>query len=1091
MGRYYKLVWIAFLSAGLTLLALLVGDQKPVGADVNPTAATRNTQHATRNTRNWHTIYLPLVSRQESLAPRLYRLTIDPVDLSWLYDNYWTYETVPAVFTYKDVSYDVQVRFRGGTARNMPKKSWKIDFPASTPFEGQRELNLNAEYTDKSLLREALAYDLFERAGLPASRTKFARLEINGQSMGLFLQVEQVDERFLDRIGWNPNDNLYKGNYGNFELSGDYQGYVNSYLKRTNREDSHDDIIAFVEMINHTPEADFPTALAAVMDVGEYLDWVAVHILLGDFEWLEKNYYLYHQLDEDQWTFLPWDLDLLLGHNWHWGPDSTLDPDISWDNPIDSGTEDSKKADGKWNKLVTEVLQNEDFRFAYCRRLWELMNDEFAAAVMYQRIDTFYNPIIPYAEADPYKWGDNADFHNGPDELKTYVSNRLDWLTEQIPTYCPDSGPMPLINELMSDNATTLADEAGECEPWIELYNPGLVSFDVGGMGLSGQPLADTPQWTIPEGTVIPPDGFLLIWADAEPGDGPFHTNFRLDVDGGTVTLLDKAVHGGQVVAQQTYGPLGPDFSFGRIRDGDGAWITFHPATPGWSNLGRAPLITATTHTPTEPGDNQPVTVASTVTGEAAEPTVSLYWSDDGAPQISPMYDDGAHGDGAAGDGRYGATIPALSNGTVVTYYVRAQDSAGLVSTDPPRAPAVAYSYIVGFQRPSLYLNELVAINQGTLDDEAGESDDWFEIYNASPTDVSLGGMYLTDAIENTTKCQIPTGVTVPAGDHVIFWADDQSEQGPTHINFKLDGDGERLALYAGPDNYNGLIDEIYYGPQTVDESLGRYPDGGATWRVLIPTPGQANQQPPPTISDLRHSPASPLTGQTVTVISMVQDDDSVASATLYYNTGSGFQAVPMQPIAGILYSAQIPPQAGGVTVAYYVRAQDDLGGAATYPKDAPAVTYGYQVGYTPPPLFINEFLASNDSVNQDETGAYEDWVELYNGGTESLDVGGMYLTDDLSRPTKWRLPDGTVIPAGGFLLIWTDDDEEDGPLHAGFKLSKDGEEIGLFDRDSAANTLIDSVVFGPQATDVSTGRSPDGGETWTTFDLPTPGGRN
>jgi hypothetical protein len=325
----------------------------------------------------------------------------------------------------------------------------------------------------------------------------------------------------------------------------------------------------------------------------------------------------------------------------------------------------------------------------------------------------------------------------------------------------------------------------------------------------------------------------------------------------------------------------------------------------------------------------------------------------------------------------------------------------------------------------------------------------------------------------------------------VIFWADNQPEQGPTHVDFKLDGDGERLALYAGPAGYNGLVDEVYYGPQAVDQPWGRYPDAGADWRHLTPTPGQTNRQPPPVISGLGHVPSTPLSGQAATVIAFMVDDGTVVSATLYYSAGLGFAAVSMAPVAGGLYSAQIPPQADGVAVAYYVRARDDLGAEALFPAGAPIVTYGYQVGYTPPPLFINEFLASNNTVNQDERGQYEDWVELYNAGALPLDVGGMYLTDDLSQPTRWRIPDGTIIPAGGFLLIWADGDLGDGPLHASFRLGRTGEEIGLFDRDVAANALIDHVVFGPQATDVSTGRSPDGGATWTSFGSPTPGGSN
>jgi spore coat protein CotH len=1077
--RLRQLAWTAIVSTTLALLAL-VSKQNPTAADTPP--------RAPRLPQTWHTVYIPLVTRQESPTPPLYRLSVAPQDLDSLYANPHSDDTVPGVLTYLDTDYDVEVRFRGGTARDLPKKSWKIKFPASTLFQGQRELNLNAEYTDKSLLREALAYDLFERAGLPASRTHFARLEINGRYMGLFLQVEQVDQRFLERIGWDPNGNLYKGNYGNFERSNDYLAYQESYDKKTNTQDSHDDIIAFVEMINATPEADFPAALAAVMDVGYYLDWLAVQIALGNFEWLEKNYYIHHQLDQDYWAILPWDLDLLLGHNWSW-QHGILNPGITWQNPIDSGTWWSVKADGKWNKLVTKVLRDDDFKFAYCRRLRELLNDEFAAGIMFQRIDAFYQLIIPYAVADPYKWGSNSDFHAGPNELKTYVTNRIAWLNTQIPGYCPQNGPLPFINELMSNNATTKTDEAGEHEPWIELYNPGLVSFDAGGMRLALTATGTlTRQWTIPDGTIIPPGDFILLWADGEPEEGPLHTSFRLDAGGGTLTLLDKTVHGGQGVDQRTFGPLGPDISFGRAHDGGETWLTFNPSTPGWSNRGRPPLITATAHLPAEPGAGQPVTVSATVGDEAPGLLVSLYWSADGAAQVSPMYD-GDHG-------RYSAVIPPLGNGTVVTYYVQAGDAAGMVSADPPRPWVAQHGYVVGFQRPSLYLNELVAINQDTLEDEAGESDDWFEIHNSGPTSVDLGGMYLTDAIENTTMWQIPPGVTVSPGGHLVFWADEQTEQGPTHVGFKLDGDGERLALYAGPQGYNGLIDEIYYGPQTVDRVWGRYPDGGAAWRALLPTPGQPNRQPPPTFDLVSHSPRVPSSGQTVTVAALLRDDSAVFASTLYYSaspsaTLQGFQAVPMQPVVGDLYSAQIPAQAAGVVVAYYVSAQDDLGALATYPEDAPDATLGYQVGYQAPPLFINEFLADNDSVNVDEQGEYEDWIELYNAGDSPLDVGGMYLSDDLGDPTQWRLPDGTTIPAGGFLLVWADDDEADGPLHANFKLGKDGEEIGLFDQRGTASALVDSVVFGPQETDVSTGRLPDGGETWTTFATPTPGQSN
>jgi len=105
--------------------------------------------------------------------------------------------------------------------------------------------------------------------------------------------------------------------------------------------------------------------------------------------------------------------------------------------------------------------------------------------------------------------------------------------------------------------------------------------------------------------------------------------------------------------------------------------------------------------------------------------------------------------------------------------------------------------------------------------------------------------------------------------------------------------------------------------------------------------------------------------------------------------------------------------------------------------------------------------------------------------------LDGMYLTDNLSEPTKWQIPAGTTIPPGGYLLVWCDEDTGQGPLHAGFKLNRDGEEIGLFADDAHGNVPLDSIVFGPQQENVSYGRRPDGADTWDFLSPPTPGTGN
>ena len=146
-----------------------------------------------------------------------------------------------------------------------------------------------------------------------------------------------------------------------------------------------------------------------------------------------------------------------------------------------------------------------------------------------------------------------------------------------------------------------------------------------------------------------------------------------------------------------------------------------------------------------------------------------------------------------------------------------------------------------------------------------------------------------------------------------------------------------------------------------------------------------------------------------------------------------------------------------------------------------------------PVSVAINELMASNAGDIRDPQWQYEDWIELYNAGASAVDVGGYYLTDDLARPTKWQIPTGdpaaTTILSHGYLLIWADGDIDDSGLHAGFRLSDEGEEVGLFAPDGVK--LIDSLSYGPQYTDVSFGRLPDGGSDLRMLTIPTPGGPN
>ncbi len=135
----------------------------------------------------------------------------------------------------------------------------------------------------------------------------------------------------------------------------------------------------------------------------------------------------------------------------------------------------------------------------------------------------------------------------------------------------------------------------------------------------------------------------------------------------------------------------------------------------------------------------------------------------------------------------------------------------------------------------------------------------------------------------------------------------------------------------------------------------------------------------------------------------------------------------------------------------------------------------------------LNEFVASNSlGIEDADFTDNSDWIELHNAGTGAVDLSGWHLTDNLSDTTKWTLPMGTSIASGAFLVVWCDG--ENTGLHTSFKLSRAGEELGLY---SAELILEDSFIFEEQNTDISQGRSQDGSGEWAWFDFPTPGSSN
>jgi spore coat protein CotH len=1007
----------------------------------------------------------------------LYELEVSPADLVDLYSHALSDEEVSGVFTYEGQAYPVTVRYRGGYGRYVHKKPWNIRFPNRSPFPGRDQINLRADYIDRTLMHTKLATDLFEAADVLVPEAEYVLLTLNGEYQGVYISNEQVDEGFLDRTGKNPNTSIYKAVHTDTndwtKAQPSEQAYYDAYEKKTNRDTGYDDIISFIEFINNSPDEDFAHKLRQVFDVPKFLDAYAVNVLISNGDFAHHNAYLLHDLGTNQWELVPYDFDVTFQQI---------------DRPINEATAASPIQPREWTSvLLTRVLDVPQFRAYYCHRLAEFMNTVFSDPSMESLTKTNYATIEQDGLRDWHKVHReyNAWFTGGPVEIKDYVAARRAFLRSEMETYCPAPQPYLRINEVMIDNNTTLQDrdEPTEYPSWIEIYNEGLDAVDLGGMYLTDDP-ANPTKSQIASGATLPPGGFITFIADGDREQGPLHTSFTPERSGGQLGIFS----GTQPIDIFSFNAQAADVSQGRHPDGADGQRPFSKPTPGRPNLLPPPVLSSLERAPLHPTSSDAIAVTAVITDDDSVLTATLHYNTPGTDVITvPMTE--------IREDYFAAQIPPQPTGSLVTYRVLAQDNDGQTSDSAHSVSSALQEFIVDYQPPALIISEFQANSRAG----AGEPDasiDWVELYNPGPEAVDLGGRYLTDNLNKPRQFRIADGTVVPPYGFVLFYADNSPEQGPLHTNFRLDRGGESVGLFDVDADGNRPIDVYTFGPQPAGVSEGRCPDSDRTWVFFAtPTPGTENRScdDKPFISKVSRHPAFPSPTQSITITAVIIDDSPALTTTLWYSAEGRYLGIPLIATGGDVYAASVAAPPEGTVAAYYIQAENARGTSVTDPSLAPVETHFYTAGHRPPPLYINEFMADNATAfeDPDEAGEYPDWIELYNAGSAPIDLGGKHLTDDLANPTKYRIPDGITVPGGGFILFFADGDPEQGPLHTNFQLSKSGEEIGLFDLDITGNRPIDTYTFGLQGVDLSERRYPDGEQTWVLGRRPTPGTAN
>ena len=172
--------------------------------------------------------------------------------------------------------------------------------------------------------------------------------------------------------------------------------------------------------------------------------------------------------------------------------------------------------------------------------------------------------------------------------------------------------------------------------------------------------------------------------------------------------------------------------------------------------------------------------------------------------------------------------------------------------------------------------------------------------------------------------------------------------------------------------------------------------------------------------------------------------------------------------IGDFKYGAKIPNI--GNNTQYFIYAENDSAGQFS-PERAAYEFYEYYAPIQAEDLVINEILAINDNVVQNEFGDYADWIELYNNTNSSLSANELFITDDSTNLLKWNIPD-INIPANGYLILWADEKHNEGIKHTNFKLANGGEKLIL---SNNSGQIIDYLNFPTQSTNVGYARIPNG----------------
>ena len=418
-------------------------------------------------------------------------------------------------FYYLGRFYDnIQTDLHGQTTSVFAKKSYDIDFNKGNRFTWKdgankaKDVNLLTNWADKTKMRNTMAYEVFRDAGAAHHYAFPVRVQQNAVFFSVADMVEDGDDRYLERIGFDPEGALYK-------MYNSLNG-TSGTSKKTRQDEDKSDLQALVNGLSESQSQNTRRLYGYDnVDIPETVNYLAGLVLAGSQDQGHKNYYVYRDTNgTGEWMPLVWDLDLSLGHDW--GGQGYFDDDLIWTQNLQFGPS---------NRLKTFIWNSPELNAMFVRRVRSLMDEllepsttPLAQRKMENRINELADLIDPTgvtsdADLDFSKWGSWQDGGGGSTNSSHRLRNQAQRLIDQyLPNRrsylyggSPSSSGLGIPSAQLAMPNLTIEDieflpaSGNQEEEYFVLKNRENTSVDISGWQIKG-----AVEMTFKPGTIIP-----------------------------------------------------------------------------------------------------------------------------------------------------------------------------------------------------------------------------------------------------------------------------------------------------------------------------------------------------------------------------------------------------------------------------------------------------------------------------------------------------------------------------------------------------------------------------------------------------------